>query len=318
MVQGRVPYYLVVCSVCIERNLPPVFTRFLIHMYKNQLMRSEWQGTRSSVFSVTNGTRQGAILSCSLFCLYIDQLLVKLKDSGLGCHIGHKFFGAFGYADDVTLNSPTLHGLQKMLTICENYGCEYDMMFNESTHCIKFSSEGSVPQVDITLNGKPLKWVTETKHLGNWIECTLSDDKDCRMKKGQFITSVNKLVNKFGKCPFVVKRKLFKSYCMSFYGSQAWLLDSTFVKDIVTAWNKAIRTFQLPYDTHRVFLPLLMEDKSLLHNFESRTCKYIATGLKSDNDLVKYIFQTASVENSGTIGHNMRHLMCGHKITRSR
>ena len=73
----------------------------------------------------------------------------------LGAILGHKFLGAFGYADDITLNTPTLHGLQKMVTICESYRSEYDMLFNESkTHCIKFSLDGSTPDVNIYLNSK--------------------------------------------------------------------------------------------------------------------------------------------------------------------
>ena len=31
---------------------------------------------------------------------------------------------SFGYADDVTINSPTFYGLQKMLNVCEEHGQE--------------------------------------------------------------------------------------------------------------------------------------------------------------------------------------------------
>ena len=44
----------------------------------------------SEYFSVSNGVKQGGVLSSMLFSLYIDQLLVilqKLKQLGVGCHI---------------------------------------------------------------------------------------------------------------------------------------------------------------------------------------------------------------------------------------
>ena len=48
------------------------------------------------------------MLSSILFSIYIDSLLQKLKYSGLGCHVGRTFVGAFAYADDLALVSPSL------------------------------------------------------------------------------------------------------------------------------------------------------------------------------------------------------------------
>ena len=40
-----------------------------------------------------NGVKQGGMLSPTLFNLYIDRLLVTLKNSGLGCHINGTYMG---------------------------------------------------------------------------------------------------------------------------------------------------------------------------------------------------------------------------------
>ena len=68
-------------------------------------------------FSITNGVKQGGVLLPVLFTVYIDELLYKLQQAGLGCHIGHLFAGAFGYANDATLLSPAKYALLKMLNI---------------------------------------------------------------------------------------------------------------------------------------------------------------------------------------------------------
>ena len=41
----------------------------------------------SDFFSVSNGVRQGGVLSPILFSVYLDCLLQKLADSGVGCHL---------------------------------------------------------------------------------------------------------------------------------------------------------------------------------------------------------------------------------------
>ena len=41
--------------------------------------------------------KKGAVLSPIPFTIYIDGLLERLKLSGIGCHLGHAYEGAFGY-----------------------------------------------------------------------------------------------------------------------------------------------------------------------------------------------------------------------------
>ena len=81
---------------------------------------------------ICNGVKQGGVLSPILFCLYIDALFVRLKQSGIGCHIGNQYAGAVGYADDVSLIAPSRHAAILMLSICEKYAHEYDVVFNSS------------------------------------------------------------------------------------------------------------------------------------------------------------------------------------------
>jgi len=93
-------------------------------------LQVKWNDILSDKFEVTNGVRQGGVLSPLFYSIYIDDLLEKLKRNGIGCHIGHHFVGALGYADDLILLSPSLTGLMNMIKICEDYACEHDILFN--------------------------------------------------------------------------------------------------------------------------------------------------------------------------------------------
>ncbi len=69
-------------------------------MYINQKLRVTFNGYYSEWFNVTNGVKQGGVLSPTLFGVYIDGMLLQLKDSGIGYHIGDVYCGGLGYADD--------------------------------------------------------------------------------------------------------------------------------------------------------------------------------------------------------------------------
>ena len=46
-----------------------------------------WNSHVSDSFSISNGVKQGGVISPVMFNLYLDNLLISLKQSGLGCHI---------------------------------------------------------------------------------------------------------------------------------------------------------------------------------------------------------------------------------------
>ena len=58
-----------------------------------------------SLSDVSNGVRQStcSILSPLLFAVYLDDLLVELRESDVGCYWGSLFAGAFAYVDDIVL-----------------------------------------------------------------------------------------------------------------------------------------------------------------------------------------------------------------------
>jgi hypothetical protein len=70
----------------VDRDLPGHLTRFLLSWYKNQSMSVRWRDSLSAPFTVSNGVRQGGVLSPILFTMYLDDLLVELSNLGVGCY----------------------------------------------------------------------------------------------------------------------------------------------------------------------------------------------------------------------------------------
>ena len=107
-------------ELLLARNVCPKIVKLLYYMYTHQKCHVRWNNKQSDPFSVSNGVKQGSVISPLLFSIYIDNLFSKLKQLGLGCHVGLTYAGAFGYADDIALVSPSIYGLKKVISICSD------------------------------------------------------------------------------------------------------------------------------------------------------------------------------------------------------
>ena len=85
--------YCKLFRILICRNIPACIVRILIQTYTGQQARVLWVG----VF------KQGGVLSHVLFCVNIDELLVKLSAAGVVCYTCSTFVGALAYAADIVL-----------------------------------------------------------------------------------------------------------------------------------------------------------------------------------------------------------------------
>ena len=307
-------------NVLLTRNIPPIMVRCILDLYVNQQMQAEWCGELSDPFSVTNGSRQGQVSSPLYFCIYLDKLLNDLQDSKIGCHLGNRFLACFAYADDIILLAPTLTGLNNLVKICEKYGKDYNVIFNEQkTECIRFSSKGTLFETNfIKLNNKPLQWKSTIKHLGNMLSMNMSDKVDIEFKMHNFFSSVNRLIAKFPGIDLQVRSKLFSTYCTSFYGCQTWCLNSKMLQPLVTGWNKCVRKLlHLPPNTHCNLLSPVLNVDSFECCHAKRMARFISTGIKSKNENIAFIFNRALLLKTGSIGHSSKELYSVYNISNS-
>ena len=214
--------YIKLFKLLQKKGLCPIIIRFLIKMYTCQKLRIKWGNELSPEFSVSNGVKQGGVLSPILFCIYIDELLHRLKASGYGCHIGDMFLGALGYADDVTLLAPRLSSLKCMLSVVQKFGEDYNVTFNPSKSQFLIYGKNKTENINVIFNGSEIKAVPYTKHLGNLIGPKVRH-KTIEDIQNDFIIRVNFIMSNFGNCNHDVKYKLMKvtvwHYMVLYYGT---------------------------------------------------------------------------------------------------
>ena len=172
-------------SLLCDRNLPGVVIRFLLDSYSRQNVFTRWNNVLSNAIHMENGVKQGGVLSPILFCVNFDELLKRLESSGMGCYIGHHFYGCVGYADDVKLLCPSINGLQSMNNVCEDFADEFDVTFNtKNTMCICYGSDNNATLRQLSSNGGKIPWQSTVKHLGNVLMYNLHDEADVYNKRG--------------------------------------------------------------------------------------------------------------------------------------
>ena len=128
----------------IQRKVPVCFVRLLTHWYKEQTIQIEWGKHFSEPFHVSNGVRQGGVLSPYLFALYLDNLSNELNNIKAGCSIGELLLNHLMFADDICVFCPSVRWLQRILDVCQAYAESHGIIYNcNKTVCMTFKAKSA-------------------------------------------------------------------------------------------------------------------------------------------------------------------------------
>ena len=310
----------VLFSKLIKKGFPAIVVRVLIFVYEEQSCCVKLGGNKSSSFQVTNGTRQGSVLSPLLFSVYLDDLLLKLRKLGLGCHIGGLWYGGCGYADDLILLAPNREVLQKMVQVCQLYAEEHNLMFStdpvpalSKTKCIFFCGRpGKVKYPDpVKLDGQDLPWVESAVHLGHTLHQLTNMEKDCQKARARFIGKTVQLREDLSFANPVQILKAVQILCSDAYGSMLWNLSSDSSEQFFKAWNTTVK---LVYGVPRSTFTYLVEGHfaaghtSLRNQILSRYSGFYQNLLNSPSKEVRTLVRIVSADPRSATCSNLRYL----------
>ena len=124
---------------------------------------------------MSDGVKQGEVQSAILFTLYLDELLIRLKNSTIGCSINGCYTGALSFAGDITLSCPSILGLNSMLEIFNSFAAENNLIFNTKRSLeIKYEDPVCASET-LYLGENKIRWESSVCHLGNYFDTKLSD-----------------------------------------------------------------------------------------------------------------------------------------------
>ena len=287
-----------------RRGVPLYLVRILSFWYSHQKMCVRWGSGVSDCFYVSNGVRQGGILSPHLFNVYMDDMSSLLNKCHAGCYVGNMLINHLMYADDLVLICPSANGLRKLLKVCENFGNPHDVKFNSDKSSIMIVRSKSLKDVDFgsfLVKGEVIPNCDEkkkdrgcVKYLGHYLCSDKSDDRDMRRQYQRLYGHANSLVRKFHMCSDDVKVKLFRAYCTPMYTSQLWFhYKQKSMNKLIVAYNNSLRILlKLPWDcsASKMFADRALPGaKAILRNLIYKFMKRIEI---SENTLVKCILNS--------------------------
>ena len=296
----------------LKRKVPALVLRLYLDLYLNQSVCVEWNGKKSRMFSVTNGVRQGSVLSGLFFNVYLDDLLIEVSNQNIGCTIANKRLNIFAYADDIIILTPNIRSLQSLVNICQTYASDHNITFNikkDKSECIAFSSDVINPTIDIKLYDKPLEWKQSIVHLGHTLEHDLSNCASLKNACIDFMTRSNSILSKFRHCDPSIIVDLVKTYATTYFGSVTWKFSNSFADSLNNKFKTMMRVCcGLDNTTHSDLILCLTKSLPVDAIIYSRFVSFFSNMLHSDNSIVNFM-SNISLRTSLTIsGNNFAHI----------
>jgi len=236
--------YNILFNKLTKRNIPGYLLRLLLCWYCSQFGRVLWAGVFSETFNITNGVRQGGVLSPFLFAVYIDEITYKLQMVNVGCYVGYRVLNHLLFADDAVIFAPSAKGLQQLLDICADFAISHNIVFNTvKSQCLIVTSKWApVNPPAFYLNSTLLPVTDSYKYLGHIINSRLTDDLDIQKQTRSLYARANMLKRRFSAASLHTKCMLFNAYCTPMYGCQLWNVAYRYNYDrLRVAFNDAFR-----------------------------------------------------------------------------
>ena len=302
----------------MDRGIPAIVIRALVYVYEEQVGCVKLLENKSESFNIKNGTRQGSVLSPTLFAVYLDGLLLQLRQLGVGCHVGGWWYGAACFADDLFLLAPSRTSAAMMLDTCEQYALQHNLQFStdpnpakSKSKCIYFTGAArnvTLP-APLQLFGEELPWVDSAEHLGHTLHKNCTMEQDARCKRAQFIDRTSDLREIFS---FAHPEQIIKAgqvYASDVYGFMLYDLSSQASQSYMKSWNTFVKlAWNVPRSTYTYLVEncLAQNFVSLRKQIYSRYVNFFQNLFTSSSKEIRHLVRIISRDARSTVYRNVQ------------
>ena len=181
-----------------SNSLSSKFINTIKSLYCNNTACMKTKLGYTETFPIKIGTRQGCNLSPLLFNLYLNDLPQYLNNCGSNLiTLNNEKVSCLLYADDIVLLNESKTGLEKSLSLVENYCNKWQLNVNISkTKILIFNRKFNSCLPPLKLCGKPIEYVKSFVYLGIEISNT-----------GSFNPAISRLCSKATRAYYSLKQE---------------------------------------------------------------------------------------------------------------
>ena len=291
----------------LNKRVPICLIKLLVNWYTKCFCFVKWGSSISRIFLVSQGVRQGGVLSPILFSLYVDDALVRLNETDLGCNLCGLFINAIMYADDIILMSPSIKSLQNLVNLCELEFRDINLGFNVSKCAslrIGARHKVGVPGL-LDLQGASIHWVAEYKYLGIVVKSGLNFKVNVHQNKVKFFRTFNALFAKLGSInnPDTLIH-LVKSNCLSIllYNIEAVHLSRTNINELSYPLDRAyVKVFHVQERSSISWCQFYMNQLPVELLIDSKRFWYLLKLENTQCPLMSHVFGISSIKYIETL-----------------
>ena len=178
-------------------------------------IKTDFGITRS--LAIKKGVKQGDMLSAILFCIVLASVILKTEQqcSDSGFSIGGQILSNLSYADDIALLNKDIASLQEFINALTLNAKEIGLDINlTKTECMTTAKDQ--PRLNMTINGKPIKQVTEFVYLGFKLSSKNDPEVAVRHRIGLGWAAFGKQehILKSTRVPYHIKTKVYLCYIL--------------------------------------------------------------------------------------------------------
>ena len=305
-----------------EEGTPLDLWNIVDSLYSGLSSKVKWQGDISDSFEISQGVRQGGILSPHLYKTYVDPLLDELKRNALGAHIGTMYVGSVAVADDFLFMSNCAHELQTMFNVSKEFASErrYKIHPTKTTLVTRITTSTSRAR-DVGrkwyMGNSEVSENTKTEHLG--MIRSVKDENKLNIQKRTSLarrTLYSLIKTGLHGCNGLTAKISFKIYQVYvlprlLYGLEVLSLSKKLLDELETFHLEVLKNIQsLPTRTANSVVYLLLGAFPLKAEIEKKQLGLLYSIVTSENQTLQQFWNRQyALQNDGSFFKNVRELI---------
>lgn len=227
-----------------KTGVPQPVIEVLRNWYNKLFVSVRWGSSYSDIFAVLSGTRQGSVISPTLFNMFVNAFITNLRAMSIGCTIKSVFLGCLLYADDMILLCPSVRGLQTMLDNCNLTASYLELRFNASkSSCLAIGKLAKELPHDMLLGTESIRWVTSIKYLGIVLSAQSKITFNSNIVKQNFFAACNCIYAHAKTLDEIIHLTMQECYCLPVltYAASVVKYTSKQEDELNACWNSVYR-----------------------------------------------------------------------------